>query len=324
VGEEVGLIDSKRPNPNVVTFRQGQLRAYAAGLGASYSSVAKDYNGTYSAQRQELVEQYINYAVLSDEFTGQFVQPVWATFVQAAHLSGVVPAPKDLQPGSEIDAFFVAQAMPWINPLHEANAWEKLVKSGFASETEVIRKRGVNPRDVLEQIQQWRKDTAEKELVFSSDAKNDNPPPAPAEPPDNTTTNAIAAQAQATGALATKMMDVVKGQGETFASAIAQAAARPVDLTFHMPEAADIPAQPAPIVNITNDVRVPEQAAPVINVQPSTVEVRAEAAAPIVNIVNEVQPSEVVVNNTHPSKAIQTVERDAKDEITQTVTTYLP
>ncbi|MDX9944282.1 MAG: phage portal protein, partial [Azonexus sp.] len=31
-GEEVDMIDSNRPNPNLITFRQGQLRAIAAGL----------------------------------------------------------------------------------------------------------------------------------------------------------------------------------------------------------------------------------------------------------------------------------------------------
>jgi capsid protein len=99
-GEEIGLIDSKRPNPNVVTFRQGQLRAAAAGIGASYSSISKSYDGTFSAQRQELVEQWVNYAVLADEFTGQWVQPIYQTFVQVAILSGAVKVPRDVQPGT--------------------------------------------------------------------------------------------------------------------------------------------------------------------------------------------------------------------------------
>ncbi len=170
VGEEIGMIDSKRPNPNLVTFRQGQLRAMAAGIGASYSSISRDYNGTYSAQRQELVEQWVHYAVLADEFVGQFVQPVWENFVQAAHLSGVVRAPSDVEPGTEDDALFIGQSMPWIDPLKEASAWLALVKAGFASEVEVMRKRGVNPMDVLEQISQWRKKCDEKGLVFESNA----------------------------------------------------------------------------------------------------------------------------------------------------------
>jgi len=41
--------------------------------------------------------------------------------------------------------------MPWIDPLKEAMAWTALIDAGLASEVEVIRKRGQNPWDVLEQ-----------------------------------------------------------------------------------------------------------------------------------------------------------------------------
>lgn len=178
-GEEIGMIDSNRPNPNLITFRQGQLRAVAAGLGGSYSSIARDYSGTYSSQRQELVEQWIHYAVLADEFVGQFVQPVWQDFVTTAHLSGVVPMPKDVDPASADDALFVGQSMPWIDPLKEALAWHMLVQDGFASEVEVMRKRGANPRDVLEQIAAHRKLCKEKGLVFKSDFMNEAKVPLP-------------------------------------------------------------------------------------------------------------------------------------------------
>lgn len=172
VGEEIGMIDSKRPNPNVVTFRQGQLRAAAAGIGASYSSISKSYDGTFSAQRQELVEQWINYATLADDFTGQHVQPTYETLVMVSHLSGVCRMPDDLMPGTEDDALFTAQAMPWIDPLKEAGAWVMLSRAGFASEIEILRKRGVNPRDFLEQVSQWRKETKDRDLVFTSNAAN--------------------------------------------------------------------------------------------------------------------------------------------------------
>lgn len=172
VGEEIGLIDSKRPNPNVVTFRQGQLRAAAAGIGASYSSISKSYDGTFSAQRQELVEQWVNYAVLADEFTGQWLQPMYETLVLVAHLSGVAKIPADVQPGTHDDALFTAQAMPWIDPYKEAIAWVTLARAGFASEIEILRKRGVNPRDLLEQVAQWRAETGDKSLIFTSNAAN--------------------------------------------------------------------------------------------------------------------------------------------------------
>jgi capsid protein len=110
----------------------------------------------------------VNYAVLVDDFTGGFVQPVWERFVQMADISGVVRMPRDVVQGSADNAIFVAQAMPWIDPLKEALGAEALVKAGFASELEIIRRRGVNPHDVLEQISTWRKECADRGLVFSS------------------------------------------------------------------------------------------------------------------------------------------------------------
>lgn len=172
VGEEIGLIDTNRPNPNLVAWRSGQLKAYAAGVGASYSSISRDYNGTYSALRQELVEQWVHYAVLTDDFVGQFSQPVWETLVQVAHLSGVLPIPKDVEPGTEADCLFVGQSMPWIDPLKEANAWLKLTQAGFASEVEVIRRRGGNPMDLLAQVKEWRTQTDDHGVVFTSNAAN--------------------------------------------------------------------------------------------------------------------------------------------------------
>lgn len=172
VGEEIGLIDSNRPNPNLVTFREGQLRAMAAGLGASFSSIARNYNGTYSAQRQELVEQWVHYMVLCDQFTTMAVRPVVEDFILVADLSGVAPMPRDLKPGTHDDVLYVAPSMPWIDPLKEITAWQLAVQCGFASEYEVLRKRGVSPADLLEQTKDWRDKARARGLVFTSDAAN--------------------------------------------------------------------------------------------------------------------------------------------------------
>ena len=172
VGEDIGIIDSNRPNPNLVTWRAGQLRAFAAGINASYSSVSRDYNGTYSAQRQELVEQWGGYAALTDDFVGMFIQPVHENIVRAAQLAGIAPRPRDVVAGTEFDFLYVAPSMPWINPMHEAAAWLDLVQAGFASEVEVIRKRGGNPDDVLAQIEEFRRKARDRRLAFTSDPQN--------------------------------------------------------------------------------------------------------------------------------------------------------
>ena len=156
-GEEIGMIDSKRPNPELVNFRNGQLRAAAAGLDVSYSSLARDYNGTYSAQRQELVEQWGAYSVLAAEFGARIVQPVYENFLGAAIVSGALKLPADLDPVSLDDAILIPPQMPWIDPLKEALAWQELEAAGYASGPEIVRRRGQNPRDVVEQESNWQK-----------------------------------------------------------------------------------------------------------------------------------------------------------------------
>lgn len=154
-GEEIGTIDTNRPNPNLETYRDAQLKAIAAGTGPSFSSVARTYNGTYSAQRQELVESYGTYATLASEFISHIVQPLYERFIATAIASGVLRVPANLKPGTVDDAAFMAPAMPWIDPKKEAEAWAMLEDRAYISGPEIIRKRGGNPRDVLQQQALW-------------------------------------------------------------------------------------------------------------------------------------------------------------------------
>jgi lambda family phage portal protein len=334
VGEEIGMIDSNRPNPNLVTFRGGQLRAIAAGVGVSYSSAAKDYNGTFSAQRQELVEQWVNYATLTDEFVGQFLQPLWDTFVRVADISGVVRKPREVSDESANDAMFLAQSMPWIDPLKEAKAYVELTRAGFASEVEVMRKRGVNPRDVMEQMATWRKLAAERELTLTSDGANSETAGKPEPQPDPTETAAAVAAAS--------MQASAKAQAgqhsETMAMIAAMAAKQPAapvvnvaapatTLAFNSQSLEDgvkatladlREVYKAQVEDMPININVAAAEAPVVNV---TVDV-PRAEAPIVNITNEVTSAPAQVTVQHPTTATQRVERDKNGEILRTVTDY--
>ncbi len=168
-GEEVGMIDSNRPNTMLEQFRNSQLRAVAAGTSTSFSSISKDYNGTYSAQRQELVEQSVHYAVLREYFIERCVRPIWERFVDMAVLSGQLKVPQnEINPRTLKKAGFQGPIMPWIDPQKEAVAEEKMVQSGFKSRAQVIRERGGNPQDVFEQIKQEREEENEAGLTFTT------------------------------------------------------------------------------------------------------------------------------------------------------------
>lgn len=166
-GEDIGTIDTKRPNTALEPFRDGQLRATAAGLRMSFSSLAKKYDGTYSAQRQELVEQWGAYALLSAEFAHQAVRPTYRKFIAAAQLSGALVVPRDVDLDKLADALYVPQAMPWIDPEKEANAWEALERNHYVAAPEIIRRRGGNPRDVLKQQEAWKRALSDYGLADS-------------------------------------------------------------------------------------------------------------------------------------------------------------
>ena len=89
-GESVDVHTPTRPNSQLEAFRQGQIRMVAAGTMTRYSSIARDYNGTYSAQRQELVEGQMSYARLRNYLVGTFYRPVYRRFLDMAQLAGAL------------------------------------------------------------------------------------------------------------------------------------------------------------------------------------------------------------------------------------------
>lgn len=168
-GEEIGTIDSNRPNPQLQAFRNGQLRAVAAGLGVNYSSLSRDYDGSYSSQRQELVEGWMHYQVIQDQFTSQFVRPSYEAFLNTALLNGNLVLPAGIDPDRLNDALYIGPQMPWVDPVKEAEAWGLLERNGHASGPEIIRRRGQNPMDVLNQESGWRQRWADQGIPLGID-----------------------------------------------------------------------------------------------------------------------------------------------------------
>lgn len=163
-GEEVGTIQSNRPSQLLPPFRNAMLKAVSAGTNSGYSSISKDYDGTYSAQRQELVEQWCHYAVLANEFISQFVEPTYMRFVKLAVASGEIVVPKDVDISTLYDADYLPPSMPWIDPKKEADGFERLINMRVTSAPQVIRKRGDNPTTILDQAEQWQRELERRNL----------------------------------------------------------------------------------------------------------------------------------------------------------------
>ena len=179
-GEEVGSIQSNRPSALLEPFRNAMVKMLAAGMRISYSSTAKDYNGTYSAQRQELVEQWDMYATMQNWFADSFKRPIYEAFIRVAVLSGRLVIPDDVDLSTLYRAHYQGPAMPWIDPDKEGKANERNVRAGFTSRSQVVRSRNHNPIELDEQLTMERERERESGLVLTSNAIHDlteAPPP---------------------------------------------------------------------------------------------------------------------------------------------------
>ena len=171
-GEDIGLINSNRPNVNLETFRNGQLRATAAGTRSSYSSIARDYNGTYSSQRQELVESFEGYSVLQDTFVAHISRPIYREWLKMAIVSGEIEVPVDIDSASLYNAVYSGPVMPWIDPTKEAQAWKERIKGGLATESQAVRASGSNPAEVKRRRRVEVEENRKFGLKFDTDLTN--------------------------------------------------------------------------------------------------------------------------------------------------------
>jgi len=153
-GEDVGTIGSDRPNRELVNFRNAMLKAVAGGTGSRYSSIARDYSGTYSSQRQELVEGVVAYRAHFAYLVRRWYRPIYETFIDQAFFSGLIRA----EPGVDITTIrrveFRAPALPWIDPAKEASAYQTLIDARLESHAEIIRQRGRDPEKVREELEE--------------------------------------------------------------------------------------------------------------------------------------------------------------------------
>lgn len=150
-GESIEMIESKRPNTNLQAFRDSQMRAVAAGTSTNYSSIAKNYQGSYSSQRQELTESNITYGVLRDFWVERQARPTYNRFLLNALLGNIIRAPSDVNRDTLMDADFGVGRQPWIDPQKEISADKLAIESGIKTRSQVIRERGGSPTQVAVQ-----------------------------------------------------------------------------------------------------------------------------------------------------------------------------
>jgi len=155
--QSVEVSRSNRPNNALIPFMEEQMRRLSGGSGANFSSLSRNYNGTYSSQRQELVEGYVGYGVMHADLANSKLYPDWRRLVDTLVRFRLITVPADVDIATLHDVDIPRPPMPWIDPKKEADGYQTLVDAELESPTHVMRMRGRNPVIVRAQIEGDRK-----------------------------------------------------------------------------------------------------------------------------------------------------------------------
>lgn len=169
VGEKAAMLNPNgRPNPNLEPFLKYNFRALAAAFGVSASSLMKLFDGSYSAERQQLVEQMRQIMPKCDDFESDYLLPVYKRVVQSILLYGLLTIPKNIDRDTLFDVTHSFPQMPWISPKDEATAATLLVQGGFDSLANQTRQMGRDPSDVEHEIITERERAAKAGIQFTT------------------------------------------------------------------------------------------------------------------------------------------------------------
>jgi lambda family phage portal protein len=177
------VLESKRPTESLLPWRKSQLQALAGGVGVTGSALMLDYMGSYSSQRQELVEGASSYGVIWSYWVDTVEEPMYreALALLLRTDAEVSKLAKGVDDATLFDAEFSRPVMPWVDPDKEAKALTTQYELGIKTKADMIRERGGIPEEVIEGVADEKRAAAELALEIAPPV-DPNAEPGAAEP----------------------------------------------------------------------------------------------------------------------------------------------
>lgn len=310
-GESVESANPGRPNAMFDPFVQAIVRQIGVALELPYEVLIKHFESSYSAARAALLDAWRFFRGRRDWLATVFCQPAYEAWLAEAVSRGRVIAPGFFSDAAVRKAWskaiWIGDGPGSIDPQKEVAAAKERVEMGISTiAAESILHDGVDWR--IKHKQRVVEETARREsglltaptAVAAAVAPNTSVESEAPDAPDETDPEEPAPEEKS---------EIHHHHHITVQPANIVA-------NIHVPETtvnveAVMPAQETPSVN----VNVPAATAPIVQISveptPVTLEANIEAVA---------APAQIVMQ--HPTRAVQTVERDKDGEIRATVTRY--
>lgn len=153
-------------------FKKTALRGVAAGGDVSYHSLAGDLEAVnYSSAKIGGLEERDNYQTIQQFLIENLCEPVYAAWLDAAFLSGVLEiSQKDYERVKE--PFFRARGWTWVEPLKEASAARIGLEDRTTTLTDILAEKGIDIEDHFETIKKETELAAAYGIVLDYSRKN--------------------------------------------------------------------------------------------------------------------------------------------------------
>ena len=340
-GEDVKFAQPPGPGTGFDEFLRRNHLGNAAGQGLPYELMTGDIKDVSDRTLRVVINEFRRFCQQRQWLTliPMSCQRMLDWCMDAAAMAALLPLSQLAEAKA---ATWQPQGWEYIHPTQDAEGKKILLGMGVTSKTAIINERGDEPETVYEEREQDALEEGRRGIKLAADGTllADAPEPvAPAAPAPAPAQNALQEQflALATQVVQNRaptpapapsaaientvsaLVDIVAGmQAQTAALATAMAglaqqlAARPINTTVEN----NLPATPAPVVQIDN--HVPAVPAPVIEITNQI----PTGAAPVVEVTNVVQPAEVVVDVNLPERqTTSAITRDATGNIVNVVQT---
>lgn len=195
-GTKLNFYSPNRPNAALDAFMRYMLREVASGTGYGirYSALSGDYSqANYSSERAAALDDRDGWRALQQWFIRNFrarVHPMW---LQQAVFVGAVEGVSVAEYMGNREKFESARYKPrgwsWIDPTSEVEAYEKAIRDGFMTRTQVIAQtaHGADIEDIDAERRRELDHAAQKGLLFDTDVPpKQETESKPAKPEDET------------------------------------------------------------------------------------------------------------------------------------------
>jgi len=142
-GESFDDWSPNRPNSQADPFIRLMLREVAAGAGASYESLSRDYSqSNYSSSRLSLLDDRDHWRMLQQWFIRAFREPLHREWLTAAATFGALSVEHLALLRADEERYLAVRFKPrgwgWVDPTKEVAAYKEAELAGYVTKTDVI------------------------------------------------------------------------------------------------------------------------------------------------------------------------------------------